>query len=81
MFRGHLPAFVGDFRAAIAEADGIAARLAEHPHVRRAEVVEYPLDVTPDGSLAGSASAGDTDHEARFAVKIVLGVIDDRKQS
>ena len=81
VFRGHLPAFVGDFRAAIAEADAIAARLAENPHVRRAEVVEYPLDVTPDGSLAGSASAEDTDHEARFAVKIVLGVIDDRKQS
>ena len=81
VFRAHLPAFAGDFRAAIAEADNIAARLAEHPHVRRAEVVEYPLDVTPGANLAGSASAQDTDNEARFAIKIVLGVIDDRKQS
>jgi hypothetical protein len=81
VFRGHLPAFAGDFRAAIAEADGIAARLAEHPHVRRAEVVEYPLDVTPGANLAGSASNEGSEDEARFAVKIVLGVIDDRKQS
>ena len=81
VFRGHLPAFAGDFRAAIAEADAIAARLAAHPDVRRAEVVEYPLDVTSGANLAGSASAQDTDKDARFAVKIVLGVIDGREQS
>lgn len=81
VFRAHLPGFSGDFRGAIAAADDIAARLTGQPNVRHAEVVEYPLDITPDANLAGSATAEATDDEARFAVKIVLGVPDGRKQS
>jgi hypothetical protein len=81
VLHGHLPAFSGDYRGAIAEADGIAARLAAHPDVRHAEVVEYPLDVNSDASLTGTATDGDTNKVAVFAVKVVLGVNDGRKQS
>ena len=81
VFRGRLADFAGNYRDAIAEADALAERIAAHPHVRLARVVEYPLDVTPDANVQGSATQVAATMPARFAVKVVLGVVDGRKPS
>jgi hypothetical protein len=81
VFKGHLQSFSGDYRAAIEQADALADGLAGHPHVQRAEVLQYPLDVTSDANLSGTATEPeDAKREARFALKVVLG-IGNEKQS
>lgn len=79
--RGHLDRFEGNYRSAIELADAIAGRIAAHPDVRRATVIEYPLDVTSDANLSGNATEVKTSTQARFALKVVLGVSSGAKQS
>ena len=74
-FNAHLPAFSGDFRGAITQTDEFAAELARNPDVRHVEVTKYPLDVTPDGSLSGTATEASEIPEANFTIKVVLGVL------
>lgn len=74
VLKGHLRSFSGDYRAAIAQADDLVAGLAAQADVKWAEVLEYPLDVAPDTNLSGSASDAAATPEARFALKVVLGI-------
>ncbi|MGD9604194.1 MAG: hypothetical protein AB7O21_10355 [Gammaproteobacteria bacterium] len=69
---GHLAAFDGDFRGALATIDALAARLREQQDVRSVTVTRYPLDLDPDASVTGSAGAADP--AAGFTLRIVLGV-------
>lgn len=75
VFRGHLQSFSGDYRAAIDQADELIGELARHPDVKRAKVLEYPLDVTSHTSLTGTATAPTSKPEARLVVKVVLGIM------
>ncbi len=81
VFKGHLPAFSGDYRAAIRQADEIAAELARHPDVKQARVLEYPLNITSEVNLSGTATEGSERSEARFAVKVVLGIMEPQPNS
>lgn len=80
-FTSHLANFSGDFRHAIAQADAVASGLAEHPDVQFVEVTKYPLDVTSAADLAGKSSDGTKAPEAKFSVKIVLGISSGTNQS
>ncbi len=81
VFKGHLEAFSGDYRAAIAQADELAAELARHPDIQAVEVLEYPLNVTSEANLSGTATKAAAVSEAKFAVKVVLGLPYGTKQS
>jgi len=74
-FKGHLQSFNGDYRAAIEQADKIVADLTRQPHIMHAEVVQYPLDVTSGANLSGNATASSTEADARFTVKVILGIL------
>ena len=81
VFRGHLQSFSGDYRAAIDQADELIGELARHPDVKRAKVLEYPLDVTSHTSLTGTATAPTSKPEARLVVKVVLGIMAAQRSS
>jgi hypothetical protein len=74
-FKGQLQSFSGDYRAAIDQADKLVADLVQHPNVKHAEVVQYPLDVTSGANLSGNATESTADAEAKFTVKVVLGIV------
>ena len=72
----HLEPFDGDYRNAIAIVDGLAAELEAQPHVKAVKVVQYPIDVRSESSVAGTATAGGASGAADFKVQVVLGVRD-----
>ena len=70
----HLANFNGDYRAAMATIDALAARLRAMPRVHAVEVKRYPLDLSPTASVAGSASTDAVGEPAAFTLRIILGV-------
>ena len=69
----HLEPFDGDFRKAIAVVDGLASELKTMPQVKQVEVLQYPLDVRPEASLSGSATAAGARVVPAFKIRLVLG--------
>lgn len=75
-FEGHVAPFAGDYRAAMASVDALVADLRNAPDVVRVEVLAYPLDVRPEANVAGTSIAKTTTFEAKFTLRIVMGVAD-----
>jgi len=74
VLRGEITPFGGDYRATIARIDALAAALRAHPRVVRVDVIAYPIDLDSASSVRGAARATPEAQEARFALKLVLGV-------
>ena len=72
--QGEITPFEGDYRAAIARVDALAAALRAHPRAAHVEVLAYPLDVDSASSVSGAALVTPETQAAHFALKIVLGV-------
>jgi hypothetical protein len=53
---GEIRPFRGDYRAAIATINSMAARIAEEPDVAEVQVVKLPLNVNPALSLSGNTA-------------------------
>jgi len=73
---GEVTPFEGDWRAAIARIDALAAALRAHPRAVRVDVITYPLDLESSSKVSGAASATPATQAARFALKLVLGLPD-----
>ena len=78
---GYLSDFDGNYRAAIDVVDGFAEKLKAAPHVHAIQIIRYPLNVESGASLAGLATDVDSKLEARFSLKIVVGIVDDKKET
>ena len=78
---GHLEPFYGDYRGAIEIIDGLAADLEANDHVHEVTVVQYPLDIRSEASVAGSTTASTERVDAGFKIKLVLGVNGGGQQS
>ncbi len=76
VLRGEVTLFEGNYRAAIAHVDALAAALRTGTHAVQVEVLEYPLDLKQSSSVSGAALETPAGQEARFALKLVLGVPD-----
>ncbi|MGE3771373.1 MAG: hypothetical protein AB7I32_00485 [Gammaproteobacteria bacterium] len=76
ILRGEITPFEGDWRAAIARIDALAAALRAHPRAVRVDVIAYPLDLESTSKVSGAANAAPEAQAARFALKLVLGVPD-----
>lgn len=76
ILRGEITPFEGNWRAAIARIDALAAALRAHPRAVRVDVLSYPLDLDSTSSVSGAARTAEDKHAARFALKLVLGVPD-----
>lgn len=81
VFNAHLSGFLGDYRAAIAQTDELVAGLADYPDVKHVEVLAYPLDLTSEANLSGTATKPSDGAQARFVVKVVMGVGNVAEQS
>jgi len=65
--------FRGDYRAAIAQINGFAQRLAAHPAVAEARIVKLPLNIDPKLPLSGNTvDKGEHGEGADFRVAVVL---------
>ncbi len=64
--------FDGNYRIAIALINEFSETLRSRENVYDVSIVSMPLDVSSEASLQGSASA--VQREARFSVRVVLGV-------
>ncbi len=73
---GRVEPFDGDYRRALGEVNRFAESLRAQAAVHSVSVLELPLDVTPDGRVEGSAAATQERREARFAIKVVVGMDD-----
>ena len=80
-FNAHLAPFDGDFRRAIAVVDGVADELKAQARVKSVEVLQYPLDVRPEASVSGSATAAGAQVVPAFKLKVVVGVRDGQQSS
>lgn len=80
-FGAHLEPFDGDFRKAIAVVDGLAEELKAQVQVESVKVLSYPLDVRPEASLSGSATAAGDRVVPNFRIRVVLGVRDGQQSS
>lgn len=70
---GEIRPFQGDFRAAIASINRVAARLAQDPAVSEVKVVKLPLNVNPELPLSGDTrDAVDLPGSAAFKITILL---------
>lgn len=72
----HLKGFDGDYRQAIELVNEFVEAIRTQPGVHATEVVNYPLDIESGASLAGNATPDGTSAEARFQLKIVVGIGD-----
>ena len=63
-----------DFRAAIARIDRLADELRAVAGVTLVEVTEYPLDVSSESRVSGSATTSAAGADAAFRLKFVLGI-------
>ena len=77
----HLEPFDGDFRKAIAVVDGLAEELKAQTRVHSVKVLQYPLDVRPEASVSGSATAAGARVVPVFKIRVVLGERDGRQTS
>ena len=70
---GEVRPFGGDYRAAIASINALAARLREHPSVAEVRTTRMPLNVSPTAVLSGNTleSRAET-RTAEFELVIVL---------
>ena len=80
-FSGHLEPFYGDYRGAIEIIDGLAAELEANDSVQEVTVVQYPLDIRSEASVAGSTTAGNESAAAEFKIKMIVGVNGGGQQS
>ena len=78
---GHLASFDGNYREAIELVDQFAQKLKNQENVHAIEVVNYPLNVESGASLAGLATDAQAKLEARFSLKIVIGIPDGKKET
>ena len=78
---GYLEPFYGDYRGAIEIINGLAADLEANDHVHEVTVVQYPLDIRSEASVAGSTTASTERVDAGFKIKLVLGVNGGGQQS
>ncbi len=72
----HIEPFEGDFRKAIAVVDELAEQFKAQAKVRSVKVLQYPLDVRPEASLSGSATAAGARVVPAFKIKLVVGARD-----
>jgi hypothetical protein len=77
----HLEPFDGDFRKAIAVVEGLAEELKAQARVKSVKVLAYPLDVRPEASLSGSATAAGDRVIPAFRIRVVLGGRDGQQSS
>jgi hypothetical protein len=69
-----LEPFDGNFRAAIAEIDALAAKLKTHEHIHAVEVLRYPIDLSSTDTMNGTAGTEAAAMAAEFELKVVLGI-------
>ena len=77
----YLTEFNGNYREAIEVVDDFARILREQINAHSVEVLRYPLDTESGANLTGLAVNNDAAPEARFSLKIILGVPDVRKET
>ena len=77
----YLTEFNGNYREAIEVVDDFARILREQTNAHSVEVLRYPLDTESGANLTGLAVNNDAAPEARFSLKIILGVPDVRKET
>ena len=70
----HFSDFSGNYREAIALVDRFAETLKTQAGVHGVEILSYPLDVQSGANLTGVATDNDNEAEARFTLKLVLGL-------
>jgi len=71
---GHITSFDGDYQRALDRVNAFSGTLKTQPSVYEVRVLAQPLDVSSSASLQGSTSAEVKSQEARFNVRVVLGV-------
>lgn len=70
---GEIRPFHGDFRAAIATINAVAARLARDPAVAEVKVIKLPLNINPELALSGNTrDEADQASAAEFRIAINL---------
>jgi len=74
ILRGEVTPFEGDWRAAIARVDALAAALRAQPRAVEVDVIAYPLDLESSSSVRGATGEASDTQAARFVLKLVLGV-------
>jgi len=72
LVEGMITPFEGDFRDAFRKIDGFTGTINEYPEVIYTTVLTRPLNVGPDDEVSGSSD--ESQLEARFSVRLVLGV-------
>ncbi|MEM7540806.1 MAG: hypothetical protein AAF384_04375 [Pseudomonadota bacterium] len=71
--KGRIEPFSGNFREAIATIDGLVEELELLPDIEEVTVLEYPLDVSSDSDVSGSATDSQERQTAEFRLKVVKG--------
>ncbi|GEM_PF-474123 len=71
---GHISHFDGDYQHALERVNAFSGALKSQPSIYEVKVLALPLDVSSSASLQGSASGEVRPQEARFSVRVVLGV-------
>lgn len=71
---GHIAPFDGNYQRALNRVNEFSGSLKMQPSVYEVRVLTQPLDVSSSANLQGSASAEVKSQEARFNVRVVLGV-------
>ncbi|MFO1434928.1 MAG: hypothetical protein U1F34_00615, partial [Gammaproteobacteria bacterium] len=71
---GHVSPFAGDYREALSTVEKFAQALQAAGHAYKVEVVQQPLDVSSGANLQGAADTREQKQEAKFSVRMVLGV-------
>ena len=69
---GHISPFNGDYREAIALINTFVETLRTRRNVHDIRILSLPLDISSDVNLQGSTNK--EDKEARFSIKVILGV-------
>lgn len=72
VIKGHLGDFNGSYLDATQRLDSVAKQLGRQPGIRRADVIEHPLNTTPDSSLEGELDSRRPPEQARFAIRVVM---------
>lgn len=73
-FHGHITPFDGDYRSAIELIDALAAAMKTETNVVQTQVTAYPIDVRSNTSVTGNTLPSKAQHDAKFSVRVVLGV-------
>ncbi len=70
----HFDNFAGDYRAAIAQIDELAAALRAEPTVHHVEVENYPVDLRPAATVSGTSEIASGNATAAFTLRLIIGV-------